>query len=67
MDTAASVTGKVSHTPVTPASDDRINAKGMIRKNPLISEMICAGRAWLVEVKNMDRIMLKPTKGAAKK
>ena len=49
--TKHSVIGKDSHTPVILNKNDRKNAIGIITKNPLDREMICAGRAFSVDVK----------------
>lgn len=48
--TKHSVTGKESHTPVIFNIKDRKNAIGIIIKNPLDNEMICAGKAFSVDV-----------------
>ena len=65
--TKHSVIGKDSHTPVIFNKNDRKNAIGIIIKNPLVSEMICAGRAFSVDVKYEDIIILYPTNGTAVK
>ena len=65
--TKHSVTGKESHTPVIFNIKDRKNAIGIIIKNPLDNEMICAGRAFSVDVKYADIMMLNPTNGIAVK
>lgn len=65
--TKHSVIGKDSHTPVILNKNDRKNAIGIITKNPLDSEMICAGRAFSVDVKYEHIIILYPTKGMAVK
>ena len=58
--TIHSVIGKDSHTPVIFNIKDRKNAIGIITKNPLDKETICAGRTFSVDVKYEDRIMLPP-------
>ena len=65
--TKHSVTGKESHTPVIFNRKDRKNAIGIIIKNPLDNEIICAGRAFSVDVKYADIIILNPTNGIAAK
>lgn len=65
--TIHSVIGKDSHMPVVFNNKDIKNAIGIIIKNPLDSEIICAGKAFSIDVKYADRIILKPTKGIAVK
>lgn len=65
--TKHSVTGKESHTPIIFNIKDRKNAIGIIIKNPLDNEMICAGKAFSVDVKYEDIMMLNPTNGIAVK
>ena len=65
--TKHSVIGKDSHTPVIFNKKDRKNAIGIITKNPLESEIICAGKAFSVDVKYEDIIILNPTNGIAVK
>ena len=60
--TKHSVTGKESHTPVIFNTKDRKNAIGIIIKNPLDKEMICAGRAFSVDAKYADINDVKPNK-----
>lgn len=49
--TKHSVMGNDSHMPVISNKDDRKNTIGMITKNPLENEIICAGRAFSVDAK----------------
>ena len=65
--TKHSVIGKDSHTPVIFNNKDRKNAMGIKTKNPLDSETICAGRAFSVDVKYADRMILNPANGIARK
>lgn len=65
--TKHSVMGKDSHTPVIFNKKERKNAIGIITKKPLDSEMICAGRAFSIDVKYEDTIILNPTNGIAVK
>ena len=65
--TRHSVIGKDNHTPLILHKNDRKNAIGIIIKKPLDSEMICAGRAFSVDVKYADIMMLNPTNGIAVK
>ena len=65
--TKHSVAGKESHTPVIFNIKDRKNARGIIIKNPLDNEMICAGRAFSVDVKYADIMILNPANGIAVK
>ena len=65
--TKHSVTGKESHTPVIFNIKDRKNAIGIIIINPLDNEIICAGRAFSVDVKYADIMILNPTNGIAAK
>lgn len=65
--TKHSVIGKDSHTPVILKKYDIKNAIGIIIKNPLDSEIICAGKAFSVDVKYADMIILKPANGTAVK
>ena len=65
--TKPSVIGKDSHTPVIFNKKDRKKAIGIIIKKPLDSEMICAGKAFSVDVKYADIMMLNPTNGIAVK
>ena len=65
--TKHSVIGKDSHTPVIFSKKDRKKAIGIIIKKPLDSEIICAGKAFSVDVKYADIMMLNPTNGIAVK
>lgn len=65
--TKHSVIGKDSHTPVIFKTEDRKNAIGIMTKNPLDNEIICAGKGFSVDVKYADIIMLNPTNGMAVK
>ncbi len=65
--TKHSVIGKDSHIPVIFSKKDRKKAIGIIIKKPLDSEMICAGRAFSVDVKYVDIMILNPTNGIAVK
>ena len=65
--TKHSVIGNDSHTPVIFNKKDRKKAIGIMIKNPLDSEMICAGQAFSVDVKYADIIILNPTNGTAVK
>lgn len=65
--TKHSVIGKDSHTPVIFNRNDRKNAIGIIIKKPLDSEMICAGRAFSIDAKYADIMMLNPANGIAVK
>ena len=55
--------GQESHIPVIPQSCASKKAAGRIRKSPLDREIPWAGRAFSVEVKRAERIMLSPVKG----
>ena len=57
--TKHSVIGKDNHTPIISNKKDRKNAIGIIIKKPLDSEMICAGRAFSIDAKYADIMMLK--------
>lgn len=59
--------GKASHTPVILPRRASRNAAGIMRAKPLETEIICAGMAWSVEVKNRESRMLIPAKGMAVK
>ena len=65
--TKHSVIGKDNPTPFIFNKNERKNAIGIITKNPLDSEIICAGRAFSVDVKYEDIIILYPTNGMAVK
>ena len=65
--TKHSVIGKDNHTPVISNKKDRKNAIGIIIKKPLDSEMICAGRAFSIDAKYADIMMLNPANGIAVK
>ena len=65
--TKHSVIGKDSHTLVIFNRNDRKNAIGIIIKRPLDSETICAGRAFSMDVKYEDIMILNPTNGIAVK
>ena len=65
--TKHSLIGKDNHTPVIFSRKDRKNAIGIIIKKPLDSEMICAGRAFSIDVKYADIRMLNPANGIAVK
>ena len=65
--TKHSVIGKDSHTPVIFSKKERKNAIGIITKKPLDSEIICAGKAFSIDVKYEDIMILNPTNGIAVK
>lgn len=65
--TKHSVIGKDSHTPVIFNKKDSKNAIGIITKKPLESEIICAGKAFSIDVKYEDKTILNPTNGIAVK
>ena len=50
-ETNPSVTGKASHTPVMPPTEDNRKDMGMISKNPRRKERICAGRLRSMDVR----------------
>ena len=65
--TKHSVIRRDSHTPVIFNKKERKNTIGIITKKPLDSETICAGRAFSIDVKYEDMIILNPTNGIAVK
>ena len=65
--TRHSVIGKDSHTPVILNKKERKSAIGIITKRPLDSETICAGRAFSIDVKYEDKMILNPANGIAVK
>lgn len=65
--TISSVNGNALQTPAMPPVEDNNNAMGIIIKNPRKTEIMWAGRAYSVEVKYMDNIILNPANRQAVK